>query len=185
MISSGVSTRASCAVYHALERTVLVLVGSGHGVRALSPRIRRYSHTHHLPNPTPPNRPPPPPQVALGFINIGFWILSQVPQLWENHKRKNVAGLSGAFLFGWLVADSAALLGCSLTEQEPWLIATAGYYVLSDLVSLIAPNFVPMCHEPFFRIRHLLLSLLGARWAVPLLLTPRPPTGRQVAASPR
>ena len=128
---------------------------------------------------------PPPPQVALGFINIGFWILSQVPQLWENHKRKNVAGLSGAFLFGWLVADSAALLGCSLTEQEPWLIATAGYYVLSDLVSLIAPNFVPMCHEPFFRIRHLLLSLLGARWAVPLLLTPRPPTGRQVAASPR
>ena len=121
----------------------------------------------------------------MGFINIGFWILSQVPQLWENHKRKNVAGLSGAFLFGWLVADSAALLGCSLTEQEPWLIATAGYYVLSDLVSLIAPNFVPMCHEPFFRIRHLLLSLLGARWAVPLLLTPRPPTGRQVAASPR
>ena len=72
--------------------------------------------------------------VLLGFLNICFWLVSQMPQMWENYQRGSVQGLSFSFLLGWCLADAAALLGCILTSQEAYMTGTAGYFVCSDVV---------------------------------------------------
>ena len=66
--------------------------------------------------------------IALGFLNILFWGVSQLPQLYQNYLRGNVQGLSLLFLLGWAVADTASLLGCMLTQQQAYMTFTSGYF---------------------------------------------------------
>ncbi|KAL3922275.1 MAG: hypothetical protein SGPRY_004617 [Prymnesium sp.] len=74
--------------------------------------------------------------VALGFMNIFFWAVSQLPQLYQNYVHGNCQGLSLLFLLCWAVADAASLLGCMLTQQPIYMTFTSGYFCTSDAILL-------------------------------------------------
>ncbi|KAI9297723.1 PQ-loop-domain-containing protein [Neoconidiobolus thromboides FSU 785] len=75
--------------------------------------------------------------IILGYISICFWINVLFPQLWENYCRKSVESLSYSFLTIWFLGDSTNLVGGILTDQLPFQIYLAAYFVLMDILTVI------------------------------------------------
>ncbi|KAL7712392.1 Uncharacterized protein QTN25_009939 [Entamoeba marina] len=71
-----------------------------------------------------------------GLINIGFWILAQVPQIWKLYRTKKPESLSITFLVMWLGGDFTNLIGCIFTNQTQTQLLTSIYFVLMDVIML-------------------------------------------------
>ena len=74
---------------------------------------------------------------VLGNASMGFWMIAQIPQLYKNYKRGSVNALSQVFLSIWLIGDITNLIGSILTNQQPFQIRLAAYFVSIDVVMLI------------------------------------------------
>jgi len=74
--------------------------------------------------------------LAFGLSNIGLWLFAQLPQLYENYKRKSVEAVHPLFLIIWLLGDTTNLLGCILTQQLPFQLYTAIYFCIMDVFLL-------------------------------------------------
>ncbi|RSL69360.1 hypothetical protein CEP53_002242 [Fusarium sp. AF-6] len=70
----------------------------------------------------------------FGSISLTAWITVLVPQLHANYKSGSAEGLSMAFLFIWLLGDTANFVGALLTRLAPTAIGLAGYFCIADLV---------------------------------------------------
>ena len=61
---------------------------------------------------------------SLGCASIGFWIVTQLPQMIENYRTGRADGLSAYFVLQWALGDSCNLVGCILSGQQ---VATETY----------------------------------------------------------
>ncbi|KAJ7581264.1 PQ loop repeat-domain-containing protein [Mycena floridula] len=68
----------------------------------------------------------------LGYASIACWLGAQFPQVLENHRLKSCAGLALPFLANWLAGDISNLIGCILTDQLPFQMWLAAYFVTVD-----------------------------------------------------
>ncbi|SCU85335.1 LAFA_0D15126g1_1 [Lachancea sp. 'fantastica'] len=80
------------------------------------------------------------PQSALARISVvsGYFsfltsFIAQIPQVLETYVDKTVEGLSPLFLLAWLVGDITSLGGAILTNQLPFQIILAIYFLINDL----------------------------------------------------
>jgi len=71
-----------------------------------------------------------------GWLSIGFWIMVQVAQIYENYRLGSGEGLSVFFVFIWLAGDSSNLLGAFWQGLLPTVTYLAAYYVFCDVVLL-------------------------------------------------
>ena len=55
---------------------------------------------------------------SLGCASIGFWIITQMPQMIENYRSGRADGLSAYFVLQWALGDSCNLVGCLLSGQQ-------------------------------------------------------------------
>eukprot|EP00890_Picochlorum_soloecismus_P000010 jgi/Picsp_1/1009/NSC_04493-R1_vacuolar membrane pq loop repeat protein len=75
---------------------------------------------------------------ALGMCSICSWLVSQLPQLIVNYKRKSAEALSPFFLAEWLLGDTTNLLGALLKGDQPQTVVfTAEYFICMDCILLI------------------------------------------------
>lgn len=75
---------------------------------------------------------------ALGLCSICSWLVSQLPQLIVNYKRKSAEALSPFFLAEWLLGDTTNLLGALLKGDQPQTVVfTAEYFICMDCILLI------------------------------------------------
>ncbi|KAH6572536.1 hypothetical protein BASA61_006067 [Batrachochytrium salamandrivorans] len=72
--------------------------------------------------------------VLFGYLSIVCWLFAQLPQLWTNWKNGTAESLSLMFVFTWLFGDVMNLAGCLLTNQLPFQIRLAAYFVVVDTV---------------------------------------------------
>jgi hypothetical protein len=83
----------------------------------------------------------------FGYISIFFWVFAQSPQLYSNWKNKQseamryqqnyLADISLLFLSNWILGDLCNLVGGLLTNQLPFQIMLAIYFVAVDTALLI------------------------------------------------
>lgn len=73
--------------------------------------------------------------LIFGLLAILCFAFAQFPQIWKNFKLKKLPGLSGLFIFFWLLGDASNLLGCILSKQLPTQLYQAVYFVLVDLIT--------------------------------------------------
>jgi len=73
----------------------------------------------------------------LGLQILDFWILAQLPQLYENYRYKRVEALSPFFILQWLLGDITNLINCIFTRQRPIQLYTVVYFCAMDLIMLI------------------------------------------------
>jgi len=83
---------------------------------------------------------------TLGFISILCWICAALPQVMLNFRLKSVRGVSLPFLALWALGDSANLAGSVLTEQLPFQILLAAYFVSID--GMLLWQYAYYEHEP-------------------------------------
>eukprot|EP00835_Amoeboradix_gromovi_P002264 NODE_124_length_18806_cov_0.323996.p8 type:complete len:240 gc:universal NODE_124_length_18806_cov_0.323996:3069-2350(-) len=70
----------------------------------------------------------------LGYASIAFWICAQIPQILKNYKNKKYVNVN--FIFIWLLGDICNLVGGKLTNQKPFQVYLAVYFVLIDTILL-------------------------------------------------
>lgn len=73
---------------------------------------------------------------VLGLMNIGCWLVAQVPQVVENFVARDGGALSLGFMFLWLLGDITNLIGCIYTHQLPTQLYTSIYFCCMDVVML-------------------------------------------------
>ena len=73
---------------------------------------------------------------VLGLMNIGCWLVAQVPQVVLNFMARDGGALSLGFMFLWLLGDITNLVGCIYTHQLPTQLYTAIYFCAMDVVML-------------------------------------------------
>lgn len=73
---------------------------------------------------------------VLGLMNIGCWLVAQVPQVVENFVARDGGALSLGFMFLWLLGDITNLVGCIYTHQLPTQLYTSIYYCCMDVIML-------------------------------------------------
>ena len=61
--------------------------------------------------------------LLLGNASLGFWIISQLPQLYLNYKRGSASAMSKWFISSWLLGDICNLVGCLLTHAQPFQVS--------------------------------------------------------------
>ena len=66
----------------------------------------------------------------LGYSSIGFWIFAQLPQILKNYQLKQYINIK--FILIWLLGDVCNLFGSKLTEQKPFQVYLATYFVIVD-----------------------------------------------------
>jgi uncharacterized protein with PQ loop repeat len=71
---------------------------------------------------------------ALGFLSLGIFVISQVPQIVKSQRTKKADDLSIDFLCLWLVGDMCGLIGTYLIGATPTQIISAWYFLLSCIV---------------------------------------------------
>lgn len=71
---------------------------------------------------------------CLGLCGIVLFLISILPQLYKNYKRKNVEGLSFSFFFIWFLGDVCNFCGAILTRQIATVQVTGAYFVLTGLM---------------------------------------------------
>ena len=74
---------------------------------------------------------------ALGNASMVFWMIAQVPQLYQNHQQGTAKALSKLFLSIWLLGDLTNLIGSILTDQQPFQIRLATYFLTIDIIMLM------------------------------------------------
>lgn len=99
----------------------------------------------------------------LGNASILFWMIAQIPQLYKNYKTGSVKSLSKVFLSIWLIGDVFNLFGSILTQQKPFQIRLAAYFVTIDVIMLI--QYILLKDETS-------LPLLKSRSSLVLLIAP-------------
>lgn len=72
-----------------------------------------------------------------GTFSFIVWLFAQSPQLYENHRRGSVDGLSAVFLTQWMLGDATNLIGCILTQQLPFQIAVSTYFCCIDVCIMV------------------------------------------------
>lgn len=72
----------------------------------------------------------------LGNASMVFWIFAQIPQLYKNYQTGSVKSLSKTFLLVWAVGDFLNLIGSILTNQQPFQIRLAAYFVTIDMIMM-------------------------------------------------
>ncbi|EGF82896.1 hypothetical protein BATDEDRAFT_9677 [Batrachochytrium dendrobatidis JAM81] len=70
----------------------------------------------------------------LGYTSITCWFFAQIPQLRMNWINGSAKSLSIYFVSIWLLGDITNLVGCILTNQLPFQIYLAVYFVLVDSI---------------------------------------------------
>ena len=70
----------------------------------------------------------------FGYASIGCWIFAQMPQLYKNFKNKQYINIK--FILIWLMGDICNLLGSKLTNQKPFQVYLATYFVMIDTLLL-------------------------------------------------
>lgn len=100
---------------------------------------------------------------VLGNASMLFWMIAQIPQLYKNYKTGSVKALSRVFLSIWLIGDLLNLSGSILTQQQPFQIRLAAYFVTIDVIMLI--QYVLLCNKTF-------IPLLKSNSSLLLLITP-------------
>lgn len=73
---------------------------------------------------------------AFGMITLCIYLVAQLPQLWQNYRRKSVEGLSIGFLLVWLIGDITNLAGALLTDRLPLVKGTGYYFCAMDVIIL-------------------------------------------------
>ncbi|CUS21790.1 LAQU0S04e00848g1_1 [Lachancea quebecensis] len=68
-----------------------------------------------------------------GSISFLSSFIAQIPQVLETYVDKTVEGLSPLFLLAWLFGDITTLIGATLTNQLPFQIILALYFLANDL----------------------------------------------------
>ncbi|KAJ9051184.1 hypothetical protein DSO57_1007025 [Entomophthora muscae] len=74
--------------------------------------------------------------VVLGYVSIMCWLNVLFPQIYENYKNKSTESLSYLFLLTWFSGDITNLVGGILTEQQPFQIYLAAYFVIMDIATV-------------------------------------------------
>eukprot|EP00834_Sanchytrium_tribonematis_P000270 NODE_5_length_72347_cov_1.339331.p38 type:complete len:238 gc:universal NODE_5_length_72347_cov_1.339331:10184-9471(-) len=70
----------------------------------------------------------------LGYSSICFWLFAQIPQLVKNFQYKKYINIK--FILIWLLGDICNLIGSRLTQQKPFQIYLAAYFVIIDTALL-------------------------------------------------
>ena len=73
---------------------------------------------------------------VLGLLNIGCWLVAQVPQVIKTFIIRDGGAISAGFMLLWLTGDITNLLGCIFTHQLPTQLYTAIYYCAMDVIML-------------------------------------------------
>lgn len=73
---------------------------------------------------------------SSGLLSILIYIVSMLPQLYKNYRRKKVDGLSLTFLMIWVFGDLANACGAVFTQQFPTVQYTGIYFVFSDAITI-------------------------------------------------
>lgn len=68
---------------------------------------------------------------SLAFISS---MIAQFPQLIETYRDKTVEGVSNLLLLSWLGGDITSIIGAILTNQLPFQIVLAIYFLSNDLI---------------------------------------------------
>ena len=71
---------------------------------------------------------------ASGGIAFLLSLISQFPQLIETYNDKSVEGISPFLLGSWLLGDITSVIGAILTNQLPFQILLAIYFLSNDLI---------------------------------------------------
>jgi uncharacterized protein with PQ loop repeat len=71
---------------------------------------------------------------AFGLVSLIAWVFAGLPQLYKNHKRGSVEGLSFGLLACWFIGDAANLVATFFTQQGLPQKVIAGYFIISDLL---------------------------------------------------
>ena len=66
----------------------------------------------------------------FGYTSISFWLFAQIPQLLKNWRLKQYINIK--FILIWLMGDICNLLGSRLTDQKPFQVYLAAYFVIID-----------------------------------------------------
>ncbi|KAI3655052.1 hypothetical protein MP228_000432 [Amoeboaphelidium protococcarum] len=74
--------------------------------------------------------------LMVGYSSIVLWMCAQLPQVIKNYRQSNADSLSLLFLFIWFCGDLSNLLGCLFTDQMPFQLYLACYFVFLDLILL-------------------------------------------------
>eukprot|EP00195_Chlamydomonas_chlamydogama_P007943 CAMPEP_0202896704 /NCGR_PEP_ID=MMETSP1392-20130828/5649_1 /ASSEMBLY_ACC=CAM_ASM_000868 /TAXON_ID=225041 /ORGANISM="Chlamydomonas chlamydogama, Strain SAG 11-48b" /LENGTH=430 /DNA_ID=CAMNT_0049582149 /DNA_START=371 /DNA_END=1663 /DNA_ORIENTATION=+ len=75
---------------------------------------------------------------SLGFMSLGFWVTSQIPQYISNIKNQSSEALSVWFVAQLFLGDTLNLLGCLVQGQQlPTTTYLAMYFVMSDVFLLM------------------------------------------------
>jgi uncharacterized protein with PQ loop repeat len=74
---------------------------------------------------------------GIGLSSLGFWAISQIPQVITNCRRSDASSLSPFFLLIWAIGDSTNLLGAILTGQLATQIVTAIFFCLMSFVLIL------------------------------------------------
>ncbi|KAI9189916.1 hypothetical protein H9P43_001349 [Blastocladiella emersonii ATCC 22665] len=72
--------------------------------------------------------------VVFGYLSMGFWLFAQFPQVYSNYKKGSANSLAITFIAIWLVGDISNLVGSLLTQQLPFQIYLACYFVFVDIL---------------------------------------------------
>lgn len=70
----------------------------------------------------------------LGVCSVAIWIYGQLPQVYKNHRKKSVDGISPGFLLAWVLGDVASLLGCIITNQLLFQTLLSAYHCFIDVI---------------------------------------------------
>ncbi|SCU85694.1 LAME_0D02366g1_1 [Lachancea meyersii CBS 8951] len=82
-----------------------------------------------------------------GYVSFLTSFIAQIPQVLETYVDKTVEGLSPWFLLAWLVGDITSLGGAILTDQLPFQIILAIYFLLNDLFICGQYYYYGVLHE--------------------------------------
>ncbi|CEP60684.1 Ypq2p LALA0_S01e16600g [Lachancea lanzarotensis] len=85
--------------------------------------------------------------IAAGYVSFLTSFIAQIPQVLETYVDKTVEGLSPLFLLAWLVGDITSLGGAILTDQLPFQIILAIYFLINDVFICGQYYYYGVLHE--------------------------------------
>jgi uncharacterized protein with PQ loop repeat len=73
---------------------------------------------------------------GFGIFSLALFMVSLLPQLYKNYKRKSVDGISPAMFYIWLLGDIASVAGALLTNQIISVLIVGVFFCFADVFAV-------------------------------------------------
>ncbi|CAN3352781.1 vacuolar arginine/histidine antiporter Ypq2p [Diutina catenulata] len=71
---------------------------------------------------------------AFSYMSTTSWVFAQMPQIYNNWRRKSTTGLSAGFLALWFLGDFLSFTSCLFNSATlPFQLLLSGYFLANDV----------------------------------------------------